>query len=309
MIEVKHLTKRYGKHLAVDDLSFTVEKGQIYGFLGPNGAGKSTTMNIMTGYLGATKGEVLIDGHDILKEPEQAKKCIGYLPEQPPVYPDMTVEEYLKFAAGLKQISGEEREIQIEKVMGLTKLGEVRNRLIANLSKGYKQRAGLAQAVLGFPEIIILDEPTVGLDPKQIIEIRELIRRLAKEHTVILSSHILAEIREVCDYILIIAKGKLVASDTPENLENAMSGAGHVEIEVRRGKEEVAALLNHMASVKKAEYTLEEDGTLRVQIEARDGKDIREEIFQAFADHRMPLQTLKLNKSTLEEIFLELTQK
>ena len=248
MIEVKHLTKRYGKHLAVDDLSFTVEKGQIYGFLGPNGAGKSTTMNIMTGYLGATKGEVLIDGHDILKEPEQAKKCIGYLPEQPPVYPDMTVEEYLKFAAGLKQISGEEREIQIEKVMGLTKLGEVRNRLIANLSKGYKQRVGLAQAVLGFPEIIILDEPTVGLDPKQIIEIRELIRRLAKEHTVILSSHILAEIREVCDYILIIAKGKLVASDTPENLENAMSGAGHVEIEVRRGKEEVAALLNHMAS-------------------------------------------------------------
>ena len=199
MIEVKHLTKRYGKHLAVDDLSFTVEKGQIYGFLGPNGAGKSTTMNIMTGYLGATKGEVLIDGHDILKEPEQAKKCIGYLPEQPPVYPDMTVEEYLKFAAGLKQISGEEREIQIEKVMGLTKLGEVRNRLIANLSKGYKQRVGLAQAVLGFPEIIILDEPTVGLDPKQIIEIRELIRRLAKEHTVILSSHILAEIREVCD--------------------------------------------------------------------------------------------------------------
>ena len=195
MIEVKHLTKRYGKHLAVDDLSFTVEKGQIYGFLGPNGAGKSTTMNIMTGYLGATKGEVLIDGHDILKEPEQAKKCIGYLPEQPPVYPDMTVEEYLKFAAGLKQISGEEREIQIEKVMGLTKLGEVRNRLIANLSKGYKQRVGLAQAVLGFPEIIILDEPTVGLDPKQIIEIRELIRRLAKEHTVILSSHILAEIR------------------------------------------------------------------------------------------------------------------
>ena len=169
----------YGKHLAVDDLSFTVEKGQIYGFLGPNGAGKSTTMNIMTGYLGATKGEVLIDGHDILKEPEQAKKCIGYLPEQPPVYPDMTVEEYLKFAAGLKQISGEEREIQIEKVMGLTKLGEVRNRLIANLSKGYKQRVGLAQAVLGFPEIIILDEPTVGLDPKQIIEIRELIRRLA----------------------------------------------------------------------------------------------------------------------------------
>lgn len=309
MIEVKNLTKCYGKHLAVDNLSFTVEKGQIYGFLGPNGAGKSTTMNIMTGYLGATKGEVLIDGHDILKEPEEAKRCIGYLPEQPPLYLEMTVMEYLRFAAELKKIPKEDMEIQIEKAMRLTRLSDVRGRLISNLSKGYKQRVGLAQAILGFPEIIILDEPTVGLDPKQIIEIRELIRKLAKEHTVILSSHILAEIREVCDYILIIARGKLVASDTPENLENAMSGTGHIEIEVRREQKEVERVLDRIDQVKRVEYTLLEDGTVRAQIEAKGSGDIRERIFHAFADQKMPLLTLKLNKSTLEEIFLELTQK
>ena len=309
MIEVKNLTKCYGKHLAVDNLSFTVEKGQIYGFLGPNGAGKSTTMNIMTGYLGATKGEVLIDGHDILKEPEEAKQCIGYLPEQPPLYLEMTVMEYLRFAAELKKIPKEDMEIQIEKAMRLTRLSDVRGRLISNLSKGYKQRVGLAQAILGFPEIIILDEPTVGLDPKQIIEIRELIRKLAKEHTVILSSHILAEIREVCDYILIIARGKLVASDTPENLENSMSGTGHIEIEVRREQKEVERVLDRIDQVKRVEYILLEDGTVRAQIEAKGSGDIRERIFHAFADQKMPLLTLKLNKSTLEEIFLELTQK
>ena len=309
MIEVKNLTKCYGKHLAVDNLSFTVEKGQIYGFLGPNGAGKSTTMNIITGYLGATKGEVLIDGHDILKEPEEAKRCIGYLPEQPPLYLEMTVMEYLRFAAELKKIPKEDMEIQIEKAMRLTRLSDVRGRLISNLSKGYKQRVGLAQAILGFPEIIILDEPTVGLDPKQIIEIRELIRKLAKEHTVILSSHILAEIREVCDYILIIARGKLVASDTPENLENSMSGTGHIEIEVRREQKEVERVLDRIDQVKRVEYTLLEDGTVRAQIEAKGSGDIRERIFHAFADQKMPLLTLKLNKSTLEEIFLELTQK
>ena len=309
MIEVKNLTKCYGKHLAVDNLSFTVEKGQIYGFLGPNGAGKSTTMNIMTGYLGATKGEVLIDGHDILKEPEEAKRCIGYLPEQPPLYLEMTVMEYLRFAAELKKIPKEDMEIQIEKAMRLTRLSDVRGRLISNLSKGYKQRVGLAQAILGFPEIIILDEPTVGLDPKQIIEIRELIRKLAKEHTVILSSHILAEIREVCDYILIIARGKLVASDTPENLENSMSGTGHIEIEVRREQKEVERVLDRIDQVKRVEYTLLEDGTVRAQIEAKGSGDIRERIFHAFADQKMPLLTLKLNKSTLEEIFLELTHK
>ena len=219
MIEVKNLVKKYGNHLAVDHLNFTIEEGHIYGFLGPNGAGKSTTMNIMTGYLGATEGEVLINGHDILKEPEEAKKQIGYLPELPPLYMDMTVREYMEFAAELKKIPKAKRAESIDDVEKLVKIKDVEKRLIKNLSKGYRQRVGLAQAVLGFPEIIILDEPSVGLDPKQIIEIRELIRKLAKKHTVILSSHILAEVREVCDYIMIISKGKLVASDTPENLE------------------------------------------------------------------------------------------
>ena len=196
MIEVKNLVKKYGNHTAVDHLNFTIEEGHVYGFLGPNGAGKSTTMNIMTGYLGATEGEVLINGHDILKEPEEAKKQIGYLPELPPLYMEMTVREYLEFVAELKGIAKKKREESINEVEKMVKIWEVENRLIKNLSKGYRQRVGLAQAVLGFPEIIILDEPSVGLDPKQIIEIRELIRQLAKKHTVILSSHILAEVRE-----------------------------------------------------------------------------------------------------------------
>ena len=308
MIEVKNLTKRYGKHLAVDDLSFTVEKGQIYGFLGPNGAGKSTTMNIMTGYLGATSGEILINGHDILREPQEAKKCIGYLPEQPPLYMEMTVWEYLNFAAELKKIPKDEVKKQIEKVVKLTRLEEVQDRLIHNLSKGYKQRVGLAQAILGFPEIIILDEPTVGLDPKQIIEIRELIRTLAKNHTVILSSHILAEVREVCDYIMIIAKGKLVASDTPENLENLMSGTGHVELEAKTSMEKARAILKEIPQISKAEYQEETKESVTVRIESEGQSDIREQLFFAFAKEGIPLLTLKLNKSTLEDIFLELTQ-
>lgn len=236
MIEVKNLVKKYGDHTAVDHLSFHVEKGQIYGFLGPNGAGKSTTMNIMTGYIASTSGEVLIDGHNILEEPEAAKKCIGYLPEQPPLYFDMTVAEYLKFAAELKKIPKNERETQIEQVMELTGITAMANRLIKNLSKGYKQRVGLAQAILGYPEIIILDEPTVGLDPKQIIEIRELIKKLSEEHTIILSSHILSEVSAVCDYIMIINHGKLVASDTTENLMNHSLGSNTLELTVKRRK-------------------------------------------------------------------------
>ena len=222
MIEVTNLTKKYGNHLAVENLSFKVEKGQIYGFLGPNGAGKSTTMNIMTGYLAATSGTVLINGHDIQKEPEEAKKCIGYLPELPPVYVDMTVKEYLQFVAELKKVPVKERKAQISKVMEMTAITDMEKRLIKNLSKGYRQRVGLAQAILGFPEVIILDEPMVGLDPKQIIEIRDLIRELGKNHTVILSSHILSEVSAVCDHIMIIAHGKLVASDSPEGLQELM---------------------------------------------------------------------------------------
>ena len=233
MIEVSHLVKQYGSQAAVDDLSFTVEKGQIYGFLGPNGAGKSTTMNILTGYLAPTSGEVTIAGHNILEEPEAARRCIGYLPEIPPVYPEMTVLEYLDFAAGLKKLSKKERAGFVAEAMEMTGITEVQHRLIRNLSKGFRQRVGLAQAILGFPEIIILDEPMVGLDPKQIIEIRELIRELGKKHTVILSSHILSEISAICDQILIISHGKLVANDTPDHLVNLMQGSGQLELTVK----------------------------------------------------------------------------
>ena len=306
MIEVKNLVKKYGDHTAVDHLSFTVEKGQIYGFLGPNGAGKSTTMNIMTGYLGATDGEVLINGHDILKEPEAAKKSIGYLPELPPLYMDMTVMEYLKFSAELKKIKKEDREQEIEKALKLVKLADVQDRLIKNLSKGYKQRVGLAQAILGFPEIIILDEPTVGLDPKQIIEIRELIRELAKEHTVILSSHILAEICEVCEYIMIISKGKLVASDTPEHLEELMNGSDTIHIETRAEKETVREILSGLKDIEDVTYT-QENEILKAEVKTKERKDIREVIFSAFAEAKCPLLTLQKTTVSLEEVFLELT--
>ena len=225
MIEIDNLVKKYGEHVAVDHLSLTVEPGKIYGFLGPNGAGKSTTMNIITGYLGATSGTVTINGHDIFKEPEEAKKCVGYLPEIPPLYTDMTVLEYLNFVAELKKLEKGLRKRYVEEAMETTGILDVKNRMIRNLSKGYRQRVGFAQAILGYPEIIILDEPTVGLDPKQIIEIRDLIRKLGEKHTVILSSHILTEISAVCDHVFIISKGKLVASDSTENLLEQMSGA------------------------------------------------------------------------------------
>ena len=309
MIEVKDLVKKYGSHLAVDHLSFTLESGKIYGFLGPNGAGKSTTMNIMTGYLGATQGSVLIDGHDILKEPEEAKKHIGYLPELPPLYMDMTVQEYLEFAAELKKLPKEKRESDISEVMKLTRLQDVSDRLIKNLSKGYKQRVGLAQAILGFPEIIILDEPTVGLDPKQIIEIRELIRTLSKKHTVILSSHILAEVREVCDYILIISKGKLVASDTPENLELLRNGASSLELEVKAVPETARAILSTIDDIDAMEMHSENENLTRVKLETKNGADIREAVFYAFAEEKCPLLEIKTAKASLEDIFMELTQK
>lgn len=313
LIEVKQLVKKYGDHLAVDHLDFQMEAGKIYGFLGPNGAGKSTTMNIMTGYLGATEGKVIIDGHDILKEPEEAKKHIGYLPEIPPLYTDMTVVEYLKFAAELKGIPKGQREEAIESAMQLTKLSDVGHRLIKNLSKGYRQRVGFAQAILGLPDIIILDEPTVGLDPKQIIEIRELIRSLAKKHTVILSTHILAEAREVCDEILIISKGKLVASDTPERLEHLMNGTEIVEIETKAQPETVRTILTDVQGIRKIETETigaEETGaeTTLAKIEVEGQQDIREAVFYAFANSEYPLLMLKTSKASLEEIFIELTQ-
>ena len=287
MIEVKNLVKKYGDHTAVDHLSFHVDKGQIYGFLGPNGAGKSTTMNIMTGYIASTSGEVLIDGHNILEEPEAAKKCIGYLPEQPPLYFDMTVAEYLKFAAELKMA----------------------NRLIKNLSKGYKQRVGLAQAILGYPEIIILDEPTVGLDPKQIIEIRELIRKLSEEHTIILSSHILSEVSAVCDYLMIINHGKLVASDTTENLMNHSLGSNTLELTVKGEKQDVEKMLRDVEEIQKLEWKPgENEKTVSMVITTEEKTDIREKLFYMMAEAKMPILNMQFTKVSLEDIFLELTQ-
>ena len=308
MIEVKNLVKKYGNHLAVDHLNFTIEEGHIYGFLGPTGAGKSTTMNIMTGYLGATEGEVLINGHDILKEPEEAKKQIGYLPELPPLYMDMTVREYMEFAAELKKIPKAKRAESIDDVEKLVKIKDVEKRLIKNLSKGYRQRVGLAQAVLGFPEIIILDEPSVGLDPKQIIEIRELIRKLAKKHTVILSSHILAEVREVCDYIMIISKGKLVASDTPDNLERYLGESGLIEIETRTEASKVKEVLKNVPGIEKVSLKIDASGITSGQIREKRGQDIREELFTTFAEKKMPLLKLNPVQVSLEDVFMELTQ-
>lgn len=309
MIEVRNLVKKYGNHLAVDHLDFTLEAGRIYGFLGPNGAGKSTTMNIMTGYLGATEGEVLIDGHDILKEPEEAKKHIGYLPEQPPLYMDMTVREYLRFAAELKKIPRAKREEAVTEVEKMVRVKDVENRLIKNLSKGYRQRVGLAQAVLGFPEIIILDEPSVGLDPKQIVEIRELIRQLAKGHTVILSSHILAEVREVCDYILIISKGKLVASDTPENLEKMLGDADTIEIEVKASQALTKEILKTIPGIEQTSVKASgEEGIAAAVIREKKGEDIRENLFRTFAEKNVPLLTLQTRRVSLEDVFMELTQ-
>lgn len=308
MIEVRNLVKKYGSHLAVDHLSFVVEKGKIYGFLGPNGAGKSTTMNIMTGYLGATEGEVIVNGRNMLKEPEEAKKYIGYLPEIPPLYTDMTVKEYLAFAAELKKVKRAEIGSQAAQVMELVKLTDVQNRLIRNLSKGYKQRVGLAQAVLGFPEIIILDEPTVGLDPMQIIEIRQLIRELAKDHTVILSSHILAEVREVCDYIMIISRGKLVASDTPDHLERLMKGEETLELEVKGSRRQTEDILSQIPYVEEVKYEEQKDKMTSVHIQTAGHRDIREQVFYAFAENHCPILRMQMSKATLEDVFLELTQ-
>lgn len=308
VIEVKHLVKKYGANYAVNDLSFTVEKGQIYGFLGPNGAGKSTTMNILTGYIAPTAGEIKINGHDILEDAQEARKCIGYLPEVPPIYPEMTVYEYLTFAAGLKRIPKEKRNQMILEAMDLTGLLEVQHRLIRNLSKGYKQRTGLAQAILGFPEIIILDEPMVGLDPKQIIEIRELIRQLSQKHTVILSSHILSEISAICDHIMIIAHGKLVASDTPENLVQLMKGSASLELTVRGTRSRLHQVLEQMGGIASCQMQDSTDkGAVDVVITTESDLDLRETLFYRLAEEKMPLLRMQHTNVSLEDVFLELT--
>jgi ABC-2 type transport system ATP-binding protein len=308
LIEVRDLVKRYGNHIAVDHLSFNVEKGQIYGFLGPNGAGKTTTMNIMTGYIGPSAGEVIINGHNILEEPEEAKRCIGYLPEQPPLYTDMTPSEYLNFAAELKGLNAEEVEESVEKVIKLTKIDDVKNRLIKNLSKGYKQRVGLAQAILGMPEILILDEPTVGLDPKQILEIRELIRSLSKEHTIILSSHILSEVQEVCDHVLIIHRGRLMASGTPEELEKQLKSLKTELIVKSDDPNKVKTLLENIKGISTVTCDKTKSGNeISVTIEPLENKDVREAVFYACAKADCPILMMRPSSVSLETIFLQLT--
>ena len=309
MIEVKNLVKRYGDHTAVDHLSFEIEKGKIYGFLGPNGAGKSTTMNMITGYIASTEGTVVIDGHDILEEPEEAKKCIGYLPEMPPLYFDMTVLEYLKFVADLKKIPKDKKATMIEEIMDMVKITDMKNRLIKNLSKGYRQRVGIAQALVGKPKIIILDEPTVGLDPKQIIEIRDLIKQLGSSHTVILSSHILPEVRSVCDHIMIISHGELVASDTPENLGKLAAGSNNLNLLVKGQKDTIRAALEAVEGVK--EVTVKkspEEGVYAITVGTEENMDVREKVFYSMVNVGCPILEMQSKKVSLEEIFLELTE-
>ena len=307
MIEVKHLTKQYGDHIAVDDLSFTIEKGKIYGFLGPNGAGKSTTMNIITGCLAATSGSITIDGHDIYKEPAAAKRCIGFLPELPPVYQDMTPKEYLKFVGEVKGVSKADMAAAVQRAMEQTGIVEMQSRLIRHLSKGYRQRVGIAQAIIGDPEVIILDEPTVGLDPLQIIEVRDLIRDLGKDHTVILSSHILSEVAAVCDEILIISKGKLVANDTPENLSKMLQESNVLHLSVMGEEAAIRSALGAIEGVKSLELGAGESGAMEVHLSSNADLDLRETVFSACAKANLPLLNMQLERISLEDVFRQLT--
>ncbi|MBQ5755585.1 MAG: ABC transporter ATP-binding protein, partial [Oscillospiraceae bacterium] len=308
MIKVEHLTKRYGGHCAVDDLSFTVEEGKIYGLLGPNGAGKSTTMNIITGYISASEGTVTVDGHDVLKEACAAHACIGYLPEIPPLYMDMTPREYLNFAGELKGMKKAPRKAQVEEVMERTGIAQMGDRLIKHLSKGYKQRVGLAGALMGSPKIIILDEPTVGLDPAQVIGIRELIRDLGKSHTVILSSHILSEVQAVCDRVLIISGGKLAAQGTPEELSERLSGRTALNVTALGSAEKVRAVVESLEQGGKILELAEKDGETGLKLEVAGNADLRAPLSAALAAAGCPVTALSTETLSLEEIFLQLTE-
>ena len=307
MIKVTNLTKYYGKHKAIDNISFELQDGKIYGFLGPNGAGKSTTMNIMTGYIGATSGTVEINGYDIMDEPEKAKKNIGYLPELPPLYQDMTVNEYLRFVAELKGVPKMEIKEHVSEIESKTRVDNVSDRLIKHLSKGYRQRVGFAGALISYPDVIILDEPTVGLDPKQINEMRELISSLREKHTVILSSHILQEIDAICDVILIIANGKLIANDTPENLSGRMSSSSVLTYKIKASKSSVEGVLKKFNNI--SSYLVKSAGDVSVcEIKTNaDASSLQDDLFFAFADSRMPILESSVETKSLEDIFLQLT--
>ena len=308
MIAVEHLTKRYGSFTAVDDISFTLEQGHIYGFLGPNGAGKSTTMNMMTGCLAATAGSVTIDGLDIFEQAREAKKLLGYLPEIPPLYPEQTPEEYLRFVAEAKGLPKAQIDAQVAKALAETRLEPMANRLIRHLSKGYRQRVGIAQALLGDPHYIILDEPTVGLDPKQIIEIRDLIHELGQTHTVILSSHILSEVQAICESVLIIAHGKLVAFDTPQNLENRLTSGGRLTLSADCSAEALHRILAAVPAVCDCRLLTAEEGRCKAQLEITgDAAEACKALFFAFAKAETAILQLTPEKADLENIFIELT--
>ncbi len=308
MIQVENVTKRFGQRVAVDSLNFTVDKGEILGFLGPNGAGKSTTMNIITGYLSATDGTVKVDGHEILEEPEAVKRQIGYMPEQPPLYLDMTVVDYLSFVCDIKRVPQKQKRQNIDRALSMLALTDVRGRLIKNLSKGYKQRVGVAQALIGAPPVLILDEPTIGLDPQQIIETRNLIRELGKEHTIILSSHILPEVAAVCTRVLIINKGRIVASDTPDNLSKGMVGDNKLTLRVAGAEKQALDALHAVAHVIKAQSLgSREPGTVDVMVEAKREHDIRKPVFYAMSEADLPILSMRAMDVSLEDIFLNLT--
>lgn len=309
MISVDHLTKYYGDHLAVDNVSFEIETGHVYGFLGPNGAGKSTTMNIMTGCLSATSGDVKIGGHDIFEEPNAAKKCIGYLPEHPPLYMSETPVEYLTFVGEAKGLRGKTLKEQIDSVMERTGIVGVKDRRISQLSKGYKQRVGIAQALLGNPQVIILDEPTVGLDPIQIMEIRDLIRELGKTHTVIFSSHILSEVQAICDRIIMIARGKLVAFGTPEELQEKLLSPTEIQLTTNAPAEKIGDIVKDIPGI--TQFTTEEAGKqtkVHIKTDASDMDALTEQLFRAFAGSNWIIYEQNVKKGNLEDVFLELTE-
>ncbi len=308
MIEVKNLVKRYGNHLALDNVSFTIEKGEVVGFLGPNGAGKSTTMNIITGYLSSTEGEVLVDGLSVLDNPEKAKQKIGYLPEIPPLYTDMTVNEYLSFVCDLKKVPMSQKAEMITRITKQVRINDVRKRLIRNLSKGYKQRVGIAQALIGQPELLILDEPTVGLDPKQITEVRDLIKNLSEDHTLIISSHILAEVQAVCDRVIIINRGRIVAEDTPDNLAKTAVKSNKLELRIKGSKNDVLNGISQLPGIKFAEIVrIREEGAVDVNVETEEEADVREAIFNFCSENHYPILMMKTSEVNLEDIFLQIT--
>lgn len=308
MVEIQGLSKRYGNINAVTNLNFTIEKGEILGFLGPNGAGKSTTMNIITGYLAASEGTVKVCGYDIMKEPKEVKKRIGYLPEQPPLYMDLTVKEYLNFVSDIKMVGRKEKKSQLDDIMELVKITDVSKRLVKNLSKGYKQRVGLAQALIGSPEVLILDEPTVGLDPKQILEIRKLIKALGKEHTIILSSHILPEVSAICERVVIINNGQIVAIDTPDNLSKGLGTSTKFTISIAGPKGSVQGILNGIYGVSYVEaVSVKDDDVNSYVIESLKDIDVRRPIFFELAKAGYPIMELKSAGMSLEDIFLRLT--